>query len=265
MNISFLPRTIKEQLEKNLPSILKEDSPADVVRSTTSGNGESGESYIISLPGTLYIYSRIIGDFDFKFKKIEIAQQIKHFDFKEEKYRITLELQTEAESFTFIFSSFDIEDLEKIKKNVNFYIGKEPGVCESSEDASGDVSPFQSKLEMLAAALMFLSTVDNQIDTFEDKYIANLFTNNQEVLANALRYFKTHSFDQFLNDCLSLSDEESLCILTHLMELGFADSSLHTSEQQLIKKFCIHFKIPNETYDAVTQIIFAKNNLSILF
>lgn len=265
MNISFLPRTIKEQFKKYIPSGDINDLTADVVRSTTDSQGNSGESYIIFLSGMLYIYSRSIGDFDFNEKQIKISEELKDFSFEQENYKITVTVRTNLEQFILRFSSFDIEDIEKIRKNIHSYMTEENPLKKETEKPENTIFQFQSKLEVLAAALMYLSTVDKEIDVTEDKYIANLFYSKKNFLSSALNYFKNHSFEEFLNDCGPLSDDESLCILTHLIELGFVDASLHTSEQQLIKKFCTYHKIPNETYDAVVQVIFAKNNISVLY
>ena len=266
MNISFLPRTIREQLKVSFSSLDDENLNADVIRSTTDSRGENGESYLILIADELYIYTRSIGDFDFDEIKIKIPASLKIFSAEQDNYKITVKIQTENEEMILKFSSFDIEDIEKIKQKIYSYM-QGAGTSEQETAFSENVceSPFKSKLEILAAALMYLSTVDKDIDVSEDRYITAVFKDKGDILQRALKYFKTHTFEQFLNDCGRLSDEESLCILTHLVELGFSDTSLHISEQHMIKQFCDRFRIPHETFDAVTQVIFAKNNLSVLY
>ena len=266
MNISMLPKQVREEVQRiHNPESVKEGVLPDIVRSTSYLDGTNGESYIIGYPGVLYIFGRHIGESDYISHTLRYGTGLKKIEISEENYKVIFKVYAGVDLFQFRCSSFDKDDLLRINEIVTIDAAERGGPVLSGGDTDEDseASCFSSKLEVLAVVLMYVATIDEEIDEREDHYITQLFLSNPGILKTALKYYKSHTFEQFLKDCGSLSEEQCLCMLTHMMELAFADDVMHTSEQDIIHSFCSFFDIQNEAYETVKQVIFIKNNLSV--
>jgi hypothetical protein len=260
MNFSMVPEKIKEtvliKLEGNVPDL--------VLRSATFSDGESGESYLFLCNKFLYIYTKHIGDLDYCEMAINLEDKDTRGYIDKENFKIFLRLCVPSASYTFIFSSFDEKDVATVVSNI---VSPPPiplGNVEESKKGNDEFHVFDNAIEILTAALMYLSVSDNEIASCEDKFITSIVNNNKLILQKVLKYFKTHSYQEFLRDASYLNQEQQLCILANLIELGFADGVLHKSEQRIIKEFSDYFGIEQENVDTIQQVIYLKNNISVL-
>ena len=261
MNFSMIPEKIKQEL----PQELLNTAPNMVLRSSSDFNGESGESYFILFNQFLYIFSKKIGDSDYSGININLNDKNTNSTVGKENYKTIFQISTPSNNYIFHFSGFDEKDVLKLASQMTGIPAESerPPVELSLEETNECTSSWENKMEILAAALMYLSLSDNEIAKCEDDLIIKVTENNQAILQNALKYFKTHNFEEFLQDANFLTKEQQLCILANLLELGFADGVLHTSEQNMIKQFCDFFQIEDDNYQAIEQVIYFKKNTSV--
>jgi uncharacterized tellurite resistance protein B-like protein len=112
---------------------------------------------------------------------------------------------------------------------------------------------------------MYLSKIDDEIDSAEDLYIRQVCKNDKELLQAGLHYYKTHTFQQFLNDFAPhLTQPQALCYVSNLLELAMADGVLHRCEQELIHDFINASVATEREYQAIREILLIKNQTSVL-
>ena len=261
MNFSMIPEKIKQAI----PTQLHGTEPDMVLRSSSDSNGESGESYFILFNQLLYIFSKKIGNSDYDAINIKLADNNAESTVEKENYKTIFKIFIPNASYIFHFSGFDEKDVLKLASQMTG-MATEPDsnpIELPVEETNECCNTWENTMEILAAALMYLSLSDNEIAHCEDNFIIKVTDNNKAVLQNALKYFKTHNYEEFLQDANILNKEQQLCILANLMELGFADGVLHKSEQNMIKQFCEFFNIEPANHETIQQVIYLKNNTSI--
>ena len=261
MNFSMIPEKIKQEL----PQEFRTAEPNMVLRSSSNFNGESGESYFLLYNQLLYIYSKKIGDSDYSAIHINLNDELIGSTVGKENYKTIFKISTPSGNYIFHFSGFDEKNVLKLSSQMTENpVEKDSEQVELSvEETNESNNTWENTMEILAAALMYLSLSDNEIAQCEDDFIIKVTENRKNVLQNALNYFKTHSYEEFLQDANILNKEQQLCILANLIELGFADGVLHKSEQNIIKQFCDFFDIEADNYQTIQQVIFLKNNTSV--
>jgi len=116
----------------------------------------------------------------------------------------------------------------------------------------------------LAAAMMYVASVDDDISKEEDYYIIAMLGNNKKLLSAGLTYYKSHTFDELSRAIKDLSSEQKLCFLANMMELGMQDGVLHSSELNLMRKFANYMNIGADQYDTIKQVLLIKNKISTL-
>lgn len=272
MNFSFLPSKIKDNIE----ALVKDKIPVSLARSNASLDGSPGESYVVAYQDKIFFFSRKLGDHDYFQVSGEYGKDVADIKVRKEGNNTFLDTNINGKKYSLKFSSFEEKNLMPIVENCQ---GKAPAIGAVSAVESNDktavvstpgtvAAPVEGKisslLEGLAAALMYLSAVDDSIAKEEDAYIRIVCNNNQALLSAALQYFKTHELDELLVALSGINREQKLCFLANLMELGMVDGVLHRSELNLIKKFCSYMELSDDEYETIKQVLLIKNQLSVL-
>ena len=268
MNFAFLPGKIKEELK----DIAAEKVPLSIARSSASIEGRPGEGYIVAFDDRLFIFSRELGEHEYSNISAGMSS-IGGMSVKKEGINSFLDLDIGEKAYSMKFSSFEEVNL----KSIQDAWAKEGGGANLANEASAStmpkeeypgkpaaiVEPFSSKVG-LAAALMYVASVDGEIAKEEDYYIIAIMGNNRAVLNAGLVYYKSHSFDELLTDLKGISEDEVLCFLANMMELGMTDGTLHSSEMNLIRKFSDYMKVDDSQYNTIKQVLLIKNKISVL-
>jgi uncharacterized tellurite resistance protein B-like protein len=271
MNISFLPKKIRSALDAELA----EKTPISIVRSSSTIDGDSGESYMLSFEDRLLIFSRKLGENDYAVTS-DMFGNIARLELKNEGMNTLLNASLGGKSYSLKFSSFEEKNLKNVLDAWTKAGGgsasdvEEIKIVEESADScsthpksatTSELSP----LEGLAAALMFISAIDNNISDAEDQYITTLFAKNRPILKSALAYYKRHTFEDLTSELKKrLTNDQKLCYLANLLELAMKDMILHTSEQNIISHFIDEMEISQQESDTIRQVLLIKNRISAL-
>lgn len=280
MNMSFLPKKIKTALTAQVADKI----PVSVVRSSSSIDGDSGESYMVSLDDRLLIFSRKLGESDYAVTS-ELFGKVGKLELKNEGMNTFLNASFGGKSYSLKFSSFEEKNLAsvvdawakigggdssgievvEIANEPKTFPPPTPFTTATSAPAPPTSSGALSPLEGLAAAMMYISAVDNHISDEEDRYITTLFAQHRSLLDSALAYYKRHTFEDLVTDLKSrLNNDQKLCYLANLMELAMKDMVLHTSEQNMISHFIDEMGVSKQENDAIRQVLLIKNRISAL-
>ena len=264
MNYSFLPEKIKGELTE-----LAEELPLSIARSNVSVDGNPGEGYIIAYDDKVFIFSRKLGENSYM-KAAAEWPDVGSLTVEKDGINTLFHADLGGRQYSLKFSSFEDKNLQSL---ADVWDKRKSGEPHPSSDATIEkesdtaVTPDDSSLSLragLAAAMMYVSAVDDDISREEDYYIISLMHNNRSILSAGLAYYKSHSFDELLNALSILTKEQALCFLANMLETGMKDGVLHSSELELIRKFSDVMQITGEEYDTVKQVLIIKNKISVL-
>lgn len=273
MNFSFLPSKIKEQIKQ----VVADEIPVSLARSNTSIDGETGESYVLAFKDKMVVFSRKLGKSDYTCISGDFGN-IGSVDVRKEGINTFLDTEMNGKKFSLKFSSFEeksltpmVEQWQKISDGggggseevISGAKGTQIISKEAPASTAGQDGKFSLK-EGLAVALMFIAGIDDEIAPEEDLYILNTFNKDRQLLQKALKYYKANSFDEFLIAVSGMSQEQKLCFVANMMELGMCDGVLHRSEIKLIRQFCDYMEVSEDEYDTIKQVLLIKNKISVL-
>ncbi len=258
MQVSFLPVKVKKKLEE----IAGTAEPVSATRAGADVRGGPGESYVVAYNDRIVVLSRALGQNDYSVLSGGLMDDVKRFSLERESHStIVLSFEIGGESGLLKFSSVEEDDLAAIAGKWR----EVSSLCAMEGEEVGNPASSLPPMMAMAAALMYVSAVDGEVAKEENRYIANLRGMGKEGLYEALEYFRAHSFDELLQSSLSnLSEEQNLCVLANMLEVGMSDGILHKSEIELAKKFAEHAGIGKEEYNAVKQVLLVKNKISVL-
>ena len=265
MNFDFLPEKIKKVINAKVTNAI----PISIVRSSVDVDGGAGESYVVAYDDQCFVFTRSLGEREYNSFSGEF-NNIAKIDLKKEGMNTLFNAEINGKEIELKFPSFDESQLKKIRdKWSNFDVSKQPPkmrITQTSKEST-KTSQVKSNLPlnvMLASALMFVSSVDDDIAKEEDRYIINLFNNDFKILKPALEFYKNNTFNDLLEKLPNLDEDQKLCFLANLLELGMADGILHSSELKLIRDFTKFTNISEDEYQAIKQVLVIKNKISVL-
>jgi len=265
MNFSFLPNKIKTELTK----VVADKVPISIARSSASIDGKAGEGYVVAYEDQVFMFSRELGDSDYSQFSADLGN-IAKVGVNKDGINTILDIDVGGKQFSMKFSSFEEKNLKSIvdkwasKKDSPTPAAKTPTQLTPADTVVTAEPADFSQTVGLAAAMMYVASIDDDISKEEDYYIIAMMGNNQSVLQAALTYYKTHSFEQFLAHLKDLNGEQKLCILANMMEMGMKDGVLHSSELNLMRQFSDAMKITSDQYDTIKQVLLIKNKISVL-
>jgi uncharacterized tellurite resistance protein B-like protein len=273
MNIAFLPEKVKIEL-----GTLPDKIPVLAARAYGSVEGETGEGYLVSCAGRLLVFSRKAGEDNFRKLSGMFGKEISKLDTRNDKFNTFLDIIINGIPYSIKFSSSEHKELENLVESLKSFkpesvqsalsdVGRTPSVPsikvatrESIKKTPSTLTP----LEMLAVALMYVSSCDSNITEDEDRCILEIFKDNKPVLGSALAYYKAHRYEEFLSNIGSLNENQKLCILANMIEIAMKDSSLHRTEQDYFRKFVKAAGLKDEQYKAINSVLFIKNSTGVL-
>ena len=273
MNIAFLPEKIKSELPP-----VSDKTPALAARAYGSIEGETGEGYLIACSGKLLAFSRKAGEDNFRKLSGMFGKEISKLDTRHDKFNTFLDMNINGVPYSIKFSSSEQKELENLVESLKSFKPEDmqpsiPDAGQASTASSVKVAmPETAKtvksaltpLEILAVALMYVSSCDSKISEDEDRYIVEIFRGNKPVLESALVYYKTHRYEEFLMNLGSLKEKQKLCILANMIEIAMKDSALHRSEQEYFRKFVEVAGLKDEQYKAINSVLYVKNSTGVL-
>lgn len=287
MDYIFLPERIKKAIQEQTG---RSDEPLAVVRSSGSIDGQSGEGYILGYPDSVLAFSKTFGDSEFACLGGVMGQGVTDFLVKKEKYNIFLNMTLQGQAYNIKVSSLEESDCNKIQDVWNAFVpGSAPAAqmpppipTQDSAATSANLPPVQAEtvqaetaeaklriasqlppLVGLGAALMFVATVDDEIDQLEDDYIRRTLADNQAVLQKSLDFYKDHTFEELLGS-LHLDQQQKLCIFANMNEIAMSDGVLHSVEQRILKQFATYMGITDDEFQAIRDVLLIKNQISVL-
>jgi len=288
MNYSFLPSKIRKELE----TLISSSETIAQARSSSNIDGEPGESYIVAFKDQLFLFFRNSGEREYQHIKGMFEKNISFMDLRKDGIATIFDTAINGEKYSLKFSSFEEKNLAPIldfwKNNTktptepktekplspepSLGIATTPPPLPSNNSTQPTTSKtnshtptISSLIEALAIVLMYLASVDDDIAVEEDHYIRDVCKNKSKILASALKFYKAYSFDEYLSALPNLNQEQKLCFLANLMELGMCDGTLHKSEMNLIKRFTKFVNLSKDEYTTIKQVLIIKNNLSVLY
>jgi hypothetical protein len=257
MNFSFLPDKIKRELVGSGA----DGTPISIARSGASLEGKPGEGYIVAYEDSVFIFSRELGKPTYTSISADMGD-IGKIDVKKDGINTFLDINICNHNYSMKFSSFEEQNLKLVAdlwtRNSEKTVSPEDSSVQNS--AGEGLSP----LTGLAAAMMYIASVDDDISKEEDYYIIAVLGNNKKLLTAGLSYYKSHTFDELVSDLAGISNEQKLCFLANMMELGMKDGVLHSSELKLMRKFTDFMKIEEDQYNTIKQVLLIKNKISTL-
>jgi len=88
--------------------------------------------------------------------------------------------------------------------------------------------------------------------------------NNQQLLDKAVKYWKTKSIEQFLDEATPiLSDAQRMCILCNLCDSLLSDGSADPAEQAMFQKFLRSFEVSEDRFKPFFEVIVTKNDRAV--
>jgi uncharacterized tellurite resistance protein B-like protein len=268
MNFSFLPEKIKTQLAE----IVADQIPISIARSSASVEGKPGEGYVVAYNDKIFIFSRALGERDYVNISADLGN-VGSISVKKDGINSFFDVNIGGKKYSMKFSSFEERNLKSIADSwvlKSESTNDAPKVPQEQDSTASEYDeplaakePF-STITGLAAAMMYVASVDDDISKEEDYYIIAMMGNNKKILSAGLAYYKSHSFDELLLDLKGLSGEQKLCFLANMMELGMKDGVLHSSELNLIRQFSNYMNIEEDQYNTIKQVLLIKNKISSL-
>jgi len=274
MNIAFLPEKVKIELGS-----VSDKIQVLAARAYGSIEGETGEGYLLSCAGKLSAFSRKAGEENFRKISGVFGKEISKLDMRHDKFNTYLDMNVNGVPYSIKFSSSEEKELEHLVESLKSY---KPDPAPPAVPDAGRTAPAPSAakiavtgiakagqstltpLEMLAVALMYISSCDTKILEEEDRYIVEVFRENKAVLESALAYFKSHKYEEFLGNIAALSEEQKLCILANMTEIAMKDNSLNRIEQEYLKKFIEASGLKEEQNKAIRSVLLVKNWTGVL-
>ena len=282
MNFSFLPDKVKNSLK----GVLAGRTPSIIMRSNGDILGEPGEGYVIADGDDLLLFSRKLGEAGFREVRAAL-RDIADFQIEKEGGQSVLALTIGAETFRIKGSNFEIKELEPVMRRwanpdeVPAEAAKPTGSVsmptrgtaptQSGVPAVAKAAPTPSTTTGItpylgmAVAMMHVAMADGKVAPEEDRYLRHVYQDDLATLKAPLAYFKVHTYPELLKALQPmLNQEQKLCILANLMDIGMSDGTFRSSEQRLMREFATVMALTEDEIETIRQVLILKNRISVL-
>lgn len=141
----------------------------------------------------------------------------------------------------------------------------------------GDSGEKMTPHKALATSLLYMMSADGEIDHEETGHLLAVLggqdngngtvgvgAQNQALLESALKYRRSHSLDEFLQEATPLlSDAQRMCILVNLLDSSLSDGQPEREEQQTFGKFLQAFGISEVRFKPFFEVLVLKNDRTV--
>lgn len=128
-----------------------------------------------------------------------------------------------------------------------------------------------------ATSLIYMMSADGEIDNEEVGHLLAVLggeetssgtigvgANNRQLLAQAQKYVRSKSVEQFLADATPLlTDAQKMVILTNLIDSSLSDGQPEPEEQALFGKFLQAFNVSEERFRPFFEVIVLKHDRNV--
>lgn len=265
MNVFSLPAKIREQVEP----IVASEPAVSIARMRGSVGGSSGEGYVVALADRMYLYSRSLGEYEYTLREFYYRGDIQLLEIREERFSLMLELTSgTGEKLDMKFAKYQDENIVPIVQQWQAATGSAPTAAPSPAPeaapqemaAGGAIDPYVGAV----ALLIFIGTVDSEIDPAEEEYILRFSGGDNAVFQAAHSYYENHEYEDLLAVIGGLDEQQAMCVLANAMDLAMVDGVLHKNEQDMISRFAKKMAIAENDVNRIRDTLLVKNQTSVL-
>lgn len=266
MDLIFLPSKVKEFVEKT--AAVKDMTAC--VRSNGSLTGKSGEGYMVLLPEKIILFTRDFGMEGYENAVIDIANGLSGISVRHEKYHSYIDFDTCGKKYTLKYSSLDEKELKPLTDLLEQKAVPAAATASPAEAKAETAPPAQQERKIspaagMAAAMLYIAGSDEKFANEEEKYIRDSILNDEKVLEAGYEYYGSHTYENLIHDLAYLDQQQTLCILANMIEVGMSDGLLESEQQKMIWQFASAMKITEAEYRNFRDVLLAKNQTSILY
>ncbi len=259
MEFKFLPEKVKQVMG----NIGADNNPAAIFRASGALNGSSGECYVIAYTDKICLLSRELGGSEYEAITGEYASSVTAINVEAGKFNSQLIIIIDGNEYKLKFSSFEEKDIKIItelwEKSSN---SATPPPIQQTATTSG-----KNKLtafSALAAGMMYVAGIDNEIAESEESYIRRICGVRKDEFKAGVEFYNNNSLNEFQIQAAAMSELQKLCILANMLDLAMVDGILHTSEQNIVQSFIDNTNLDKDKAGMIIDALEIKNHTAVL-
>ncbi|MCF6176540.1 MAG: TerB family tellurite resistance protein [Victivallaceae bacterium] len=261
MEFKFLP----EKVKKVLSDAGAGDNPAAIFRSSGALDGSSGESYIVAYDGELCLLGRQLGSSYYNVVKGGYGTEVTAMNIVAGKFNSQLVIVVAGNEYKLKFSTFEEKDIKVIVELWKNSSGESaltpPPVPEGEASVTtGELNAFAA----LAAGMMYVAGVDDEIAESEERYIRRICGVRKDEFRAGVEFYNNNSLVEFQSKATLMSEDQKLCILANMLDLAMVDGVLHTSEQGVVQSFIDNTGLDKGKAGMIIDVLEIKNHTAVL-
>jgi len=261
MKFKFLPEKVKQVLDDAGAG----DNPAVMFRSSGALDGTSGESYIVGYDDKLFLLGRQLGNSEYNILQGNYSANISEMNIESGKFNSQLIVILDSKEYKLKFSSFEEKDIKliiELWQAATKHNETAPPPLPKSETST--ISGTLNAFSVLAAAMMYVAGVDNEIAASEESYIRQICGVRKDEFRAGVEFYNNNSLADFETQAKSLSEAQKLCILANMLDLAMVDGVLHTSEQGIVQSFINNTGLDKNKAGKIIDALEIKNHTAVL-
>ena len=269
MNVYCLPEKIRTHMESQRPGV----TPLTVLRTSGSLGGRSGEAYIVAYDDGACAYSRETGQSEYQALPFSYAADLRNASVRREKYDSFLDLDIRGTAYSVRFSQYEEEAIRPMLERWTVVRAAAP-----MQSAPASVAPDERKTPdagtasvpeglspaaVFAAALMFVASVDAEINPEEKAYIERIWPATGPVYEAAVIFHNAHNAEDLLPALPALSHQQKRCVLANAIDIAMSDGALRRAEQQVIRDLASAAGLDEQDIRTTYDVLLVKNQISV--
>ena len=264
MEFKFLPEKVKQVLGDAGAG----DNPVAMFRSSGALDGTSGESYIVAYDDKLFLLGRQLGNSEYNILQGNYSANISSMNIESGKFNSQLIVILDNNEYKLKFSSFEEKDIKliiELWQAAAKHSGTTPPPLSSGEaTATNGTNGTLNAFSLLAAAMMYVAGVDNEIAASEESYIRRICGVRKDEFRAGVEFYNNNSLADFETQASTMSEAQKLCILANMLDLAMVDGVLHTSEQGIVQSFINSTGLDKNKAGKIIDALEIKNHTAVL-
>jgi tellurite resistance protein len=218
-------------------------------------------------------YSRETGQSEYLALPFCYATDLRRAAVRREKYDSFLDLDIRGTAYSLRFSQFEEDAIRPMIERWTAVRAAAPAQSTaapvpSEERAAADAGTPAlpeglSPAAVFAAALMFVASVDAEIDAEEKAYIERFWPATGPVYEAAVVFHNAHSAEELFPALAALSHQQKLCVLANAIEIAMSDGALRRAEQHMIRDLAAAAGLDEKDSRAAYDVLLIKNQISV--